>query len=161
MKRFLSFILCLTLVLPLIGCGGAKEPGNTAAQAFSVGYGKADISPENPVPLSGYGDELERISTVVSQPLYVTCTAFQDTRHRLIECAVTATADHQVHLPCPVTNHLISIALAFGDIDNDIVIRPIKHGNNIRKQFVGLPGAGIGIEHKKQFLHSLTCFSVR
>ena len=79
MKRILSFILCLTLVLPLLGCGDTKEPGNTAAQAFSVGYGKADISPENPVPLSGYGDELERISTVVSQPLYVTCTAFQDT----------------------------------------------------------------------------------
>ena len=30
-----------------------------------VGYGKADISPENPVPLSGYGDELERISITV------------------------------------------------------------------------------------------------
>lgn len=80
MKRILSFILCLTLVLPLLGCGGAKENSDTAAiQAFSVGYGKADISPEKPVPLGGYGDELERISTTVTQKLYVTCTAFQDT----------------------------------------------------------------------------------
>ena len=80
MKRILSFILCLTLVLPLLGCGTPKGNGSAAAvQAFSVGYGKADISPENPVPLSGYGDEMERISTLVTQKLYVTCTAFADT----------------------------------------------------------------------------------
>ena len=79
MKRILCFILCLTLVLPLFGCGGAKENGGTAPQAFCVGYGKADISPEKPVPLGGYGDEMERISTMVSHKLYVTCTAFADT----------------------------------------------------------------------------------
>ena len=38
MKRILSFILCLTLVLPLLGCGTPKGNGSAAAvQAFSVG----------------------------------------------------------------------------------------------------------------------------
>ncbi len=80
MKQFIRIFLCLLLVATLlVGCGGGGEPAKTGSDSFRIGYGKADISPEKPVPLGGYGDEMERISTMVSQKLYVTCTAFADT----------------------------------------------------------------------------------
>ena len=79
MKRFLSLILCLTLVLPLLGCGGSKEEGGDAVQTFSVGYARADISPEQSVYLRGYGDpKAERMSTGVADPIYATCMAITD-----------------------------------------------------------------------------------
>ena len=79
MKRILCLILCLTLVLPLFGCGGAGKNGGADTQAFSVGYGKADISPEHSVYLRGYGDpKNERMSTAVADPLYASCIAITD-----------------------------------------------------------------------------------
>jgi len=78
MKRIMSLILCLTLVLLLFGCG-TGENGGIGTQAFSVGYGKADISPQHSVYLRGYGDpKNERMSTGVSDPLYATCVAITD-----------------------------------------------------------------------------------
>lgn len=74
----MSLILCLTLVLLLFGCG-TGENGGIGTQAFSVGYGKADISPQHSVYLRGYGDpKNERMSTGVSDPLYATCVAITD-----------------------------------------------------------------------------------
>ena len=79
MKRFLSLILCLTMVLPLLGCGGSEEAGGNAVRTFSVGYSKADISPQQSVYLAGYGDEKkDRMSTVVADRLYATCMAITD-----------------------------------------------------------------------------------
>ena len=78
MKRIMCMLLCLILVLPLFGCG-AGENGGTDTQAFSVGYGKADISPQHSVYLRGYGDpKNERMSTDVAEPLYAICVAITD-----------------------------------------------------------------------------------
>ncbi len=79
MKRILCMFLCLTLVLPLFGCGGAEEQGGASAQTFSVGYGKANISPQHSVYLRGYGDpKEERMSTGVADPICATCIAITD-----------------------------------------------------------------------------------
>lgn len=43
-----------------------------------VGYGKADITPADPVPLGGYGNAKKRISTEVADPLLATCIAMTD-----------------------------------------------------------------------------------
>lgn len=84
MKRFLSILLSVTLILSVFaGCGesGNEQGGGDIAGAFSVGYGKADISPEKPVYLCGYGEETsERMSTGVAERLYATCVAFTDAK---------------------------------------------------------------------------------
>lgn len=49
-----------------------------AEHILSVGFGRADISPLEPVPLAGYGNTSRRISKVILDPLYATCLAFTD-----------------------------------------------------------------------------------
>ena len=81
MKKYLAMVLCPILLCVLFAGCGSKAPTaqSNASDSFRVGYGSRIISPKDPVPLSGYGDEMERISTVVPHELYVTCTAFADT----------------------------------------------------------------------------------
>ena len=45
---------------------------------YKVGYGRADITPKEPIPLMGYGNTIRRISGPVLDPLYATCVAIRD-----------------------------------------------------------------------------------
>ena len=45
---------------------------------LQLGFGRADITPTFPVPLTGYGNEAKRYSETVLDPLYATCLAFTD-----------------------------------------------------------------------------------
>lgn len=81
MKKVLSLILSAIMIISLFaGCGGSETKEETPSEAsFSVGYSKADISPEKSVYLIGYNEpKEERMSTGVSDPLYATCVAFTD-----------------------------------------------------------------------------------
>ena len=51
--------------------------GNGAAN-LSVGFGRVDISPQESVPLRGYGYSSGRMSTNIQDPLYATCIAITD-----------------------------------------------------------------------------------
>lgn len=95
MKKFLSLMLVLSLVLGLCACGDAKEeqpteqpketqqqtetqtPTTEPADTMLVGFGREKIQPEGPVALSGGGDP-NRISENVLDFLYVTCVAITD-----------------------------------------------------------------------------------
>ena len=80
LRTFCLGLSILLLMALLGGCGGETDPDTTPA-GFSVGYGKADISPEKSVYLSGYGDPVsERMSTGVAEPLYATCVAITDAK---------------------------------------------------------------------------------
>ena len=83
MKKFIIFLLCAVLVLSMCACTGNpdSDESNTtttgaSTAAFSVGYGREDITPNYPVELSGY--ESGRMSTGTKDPLYVTCIAITD-----------------------------------------------------------------------------------
>ncbi len=81
MKRLLCIALSVIMVLSILAaCEGNsnEQVDNNITGVFSVGYAKADITPAQPVPLAGYGDNAERISTGVLDPLYATCIAFTD-----------------------------------------------------------------------------------
>lgn len=81
MKRFFCIAISVILVLSVFAACGESSDGqgdSNIAGVFSVGYAKAEITPEKPVPLAGYGDNAERISTGVLDPLYATCIAFTD-----------------------------------------------------------------------------------
>ena len=98
MKRTLALVLAAALALPLAACGGgsltletatgeqsatgtaptAETKGVHDATGFSAGVGRADITPAISVPLGGYGNSLNRMSTNVRDPLYCTCLAIRD-----------------------------------------------------------------------------------
>ena len=82
MKKTISLLLAVLLLLGLCACGGgeaAPQQTQPAITAFSVGYGQADISTDKPVQLYGYAAGGERLSQKILDPLYVTCVAFTDT----------------------------------------------------------------------------------
>ena len=79
MKKLFAFLMCVLMLLALMS-GCAKSDGEEVASGvFTVGYGQADISPTWSIYLRGYGEPKdERMSTGVSDPIYVNCVAFTD-----------------------------------------------------------------------------------
>ena len=87
MKKLFCLLLALAMTFSLMACGGgdskeeAGATGGNSAKAdggFRVGYGKANITPDGPVGMGGYGRSDQRISTGVLSYLYVTCVAISD-----------------------------------------------------------------------------------
>ena len=84
MKKALCLILCAVMVLALLPACGPTAPGETTAEpteapkphTLSVGFGRADITPSEPVPMGGLHEV--RISEGVKDRLYATCVAFTD-----------------------------------------------------------------------------------
>ena len=82
MKKILCTLLAM-LMLAMCGCGGAAQeavPTTTEAPkaAFSVGYAKANITPEDSVPMGGYNKPSQRMSTGYNDCLYATVCAITD-----------------------------------------------------------------------------------
>jgi len=82
MKKTLCLLLCAVLAVTLFsGCQTAQPEESTEPQSehvLQVGYGRTDISPQESVPLAGYSNGLDRMSTEVADPLYATCIALSD-----------------------------------------------------------------------------------
>lgn len=57
-------------------------------QLFTVGYARTDITPEESVPLAGYGNTMQRLSQGVLDPLYATCIAITNHSSTLLLCTV-------------------------------------------------------------------------
>ena len=90
MKKLISMLVLLALAISLVACGasegGAAQGG--AAQSgtgfslkegqLAVGYGKINITPEDSVPLGGFGNTDQRMSTGFRTYLYATCIAITD-----------------------------------------------------------------------------------
>lgn len=86
MKKTLCMLLSLVFVLMLFGgCGPVAQPGETTVpettaaalpHVLKVGYGRADITPKDPVPLAGLFEI--RVFEDVRDPLYATCLAYTD-----------------------------------------------------------------------------------
>lgn len=86
MKKVFSVVLMLSLLLGLCACGSASPAGTgsgTEAAApenvFMAGYGKVDITPqEQGVPMNGYANSSERLSTGLLSYLYAIAVAVRD-----------------------------------------------------------------------------------
>ena len=76
MKKLISLIMAVVLVLGLCACGSSG--GEKAPEGLQVGYGISKITPEFSVPLAGYGNTDKRMSTGVLTDIYVTCIAMSD-----------------------------------------------------------------------------------
>ncbi len=105
MKKGLTFLLLAVIILSLIGCGngGTGESSGTETQketaeskpadnteiepsaevdtyrdTFSVGFARVVITPQDPVPMAGYGNNDRRISKGYLEDLLLTCVAIAD-----------------------------------------------------------------------------------
>jgi len=84
MKKWIILLLCLAVLLGCAACSaGSNEttaaPTTTApAAGFRVGFGRGCFTPTGPVPLSGFGNDSERMSTRVLDDLFVTVIAVSD-----------------------------------------------------------------------------------
>ena len=82
MKKPLSSLLCILLLLSLTACQSGGSPSSTegiSGGSFRVGYGRVDITPyEESVPLAGYGNTSTRMSDGCADRLYTTCIAISD-----------------------------------------------------------------------------------
>ena len=79
MKRIICLLLCTLISIGIFsGCQKENATTDLLAGVFSVGYAKVDITPSEPVKLSGFSDTSERQSTSVMDPIYATCVAFTD-----------------------------------------------------------------------------------
>ncbi len=88
MKKTISILLLVAMILAITACGSANAPaagqsGETTAassgEEFLVGYGRVNITPEYSVPLRGYGDPEQRMSTGYTDYIYATCAAITGT----------------------------------------------------------------------------------
>ena len=75
MKKWIVALLCLCLLLSLAACEKAEE---TPAPSLQVGFGRADITPTQSVPLGGNGNAEVRYSKSVLDRLYATCIAMTE-----------------------------------------------------------------------------------
>ena len=82
MKKYICAILLLTLTLGLFACG--SQPVKEPLPTLSVGYGKVNITPEKAVFMTGYGDDITRLSKGTLENLYVTCIAITDSADKTI-----------------------------------------------------------------------------
>ena len=82
MKKMLSLILAIFMLLSLVACGssGGAAGGETEAPkaVFMAGFGMQDITPAEPVPMASYGDSRDRISTGLYSKLEARCVALKD-----------------------------------------------------------------------------------
>ncbi len=87
MKKAITLLLAVLMWASIFaGCEGgtSSENGKLADvkfDAFAVGFGKADITPDptTQIGIIGMNDTTTRLSTAVEEPLGATCVAFTDT----------------------------------------------------------------------------------
>ena len=95
MKKLISLLLALVMVLSLCACGGQDTPTTTGGDSvadtttgaavdempkvFMAGFGKADITPEEfGVPMQGYGNGRTRLSNGLYSYIYSVALAVRD-----------------------------------------------------------------------------------
>ena len=83
MKKILVLVLTSALLASLCACAsGSKNSNDPLAQLkdgqIMVGYARADITPEESVPMGSYGNSLQHMSEGFRDYLYLTCIYFTD-----------------------------------------------------------------------------------
>ena len=78
MKKAISIILILTIVLGLCACGDSGSGDNAGSVGLEAGFGRENITPDWPVGMAGYSDSETRKTKNVLDYIYLTCVAFRE-----------------------------------------------------------------------------------
>lgn len=93
MKKILSILLLLSLVLGLCACTGSEKEAESDKTAklpelgeydLYAGFGRKNITPQEPVGLGGYSNPENRTYQAVIDDLYVTAIALTDAKGKTI-----------------------------------------------------------------------------
>lgn len=91
MKKILALLLALACLGMLCACGSSEPVVTEGASdglyprgGFRAGFGRADVTPRESVPLSGYGNSLQRMSTGIMTYLSVNVVAVDDGTNTLL-----------------------------------------------------------------------------
>ena len=75
MKKILSILLSLVLILGLCACGGSGEKTPETPANLQIGFSRINVTPTYDVSLHGYGEEKLRITSTFTHYIYITCIA--------------------------------------------------------------------------------------
>ena len=78
MKKLISVLLSLCILLGLCACGSAGGETDQPQGGLQAGYGRENITPEGQVGMGGYSDAETRKTKSVLDYIYTTCVAFND-----------------------------------------------------------------------------------
>ena len=96
MKRTITLILILTMILGLCACGGAGgQEDKTQTVGLEAGFGRENITPDWPVGMAGYSDAATRKTQNVLDYIYVTCVAFREGETTILVYTADMTAMNQ------------------------------------------------------------------
>lgn len=93
MKKLLAVLLAVVMMLSICACAPEDTDATggddslklvDTGTGFRVGYARVDITPDEPVPLSGYGNNQYRVSQQVLDRIYVSCAAITDEQDNTI-----------------------------------------------------------------------------
>ena len=78
MKKIISIVLLLAMVLGLVACGESGS-GEEKVEGLQIGYAKINATPKEQVPLAGYGNADSRKNTDgLADYIYTTCIAVKE-----------------------------------------------------------------------------------
>ncbi len=104
MKKIMTMILVLTLVLGLCACGAS----GSSKEELKVGYAKVNITPELGFGLDGYSDSETRKADTLIEYIYTTCIAFSSGEDTILLFTIDSlSAD-------PTTQQAIRAAVSMG-----------------------------------------------
>ena len=80
MKKVFALMLIFVMLAGLLGCTprDAEQQNDVSGEGFRVGFGRAFITPEENLPLGGFGTSSSRIMEDVLDDTYVTTIAMTD-----------------------------------------------------------------------------------
>ena len=106
MKKIITLLLALTMVLSLCACAGSGNAGGetttpAAATGLQVGFGKVNITPDFSVGLGGYSDSETRRSEGFIDYIYITCIAATSGEETILiytldNCAASASTANRI-----------------------------------------------------------------
>lgn len=76
MKKILSLLLVVLMLLGLVACGGNGDDKESAAGGFQVGFGRVDVTPEGVVHMGSYNNK--ELSEGVLHELYSHAVVMKD-----------------------------------------------------------------------------------
>lgn len=90
MKKIVTLLLALLILVSLCACGNSQEQqGGSAFDTIVAGYGKVDVTPTAPVHLGSYGDAMTRVSTGVRDEFYAITVAITDSNDNTVLIIMT------------------------------------------------------------------------
>ncbi len=84
MKKLITILLALTMLLSLCACSGSSNGEEKAPAGLQIGFGRANVTPDFSVGIGGYSDNETRRSEGFLDYLYITCIAVTEGEETLL-----------------------------------------------------------------------------